>query len=284
MLVVKDIRKTYNDFTLDLSLRVLKGHITGLVGENGAGKTTLFKLILNLIKSDGGNILLFDKDIKKFNNKDKTRIGVVLAESTFCSYFNSKDIISIMEKFYPKFNKTYYLDKLNKLNIPLDKKIQGFSTGMKAKLKLVIALSHEADFLILDEITAGLDVIARDEILKMLQEYMEAKENRSILISSHISNDLETICDDIYMINQGKIILHEDTDVILNDYGIVKVDVDTFNNLDKSQVLSYLNTTYSINCLVKNKKYYQENYPKIIIEKASLDSVIEIMLKGVRQC
>lgn len=284
MLVVKDIRKTYNDFTLDLSLRVLKGHITGLVGENGAGKTTLFKLILNLIKSDDGNILLFDKDIKKFNNKDKTRIGVVLAESTFCSYFNAKDIISIMEKFYPKFNKTYYLDKLNKLNIPLDKKIQGFSTGMKAKLKLVIALSHEADFLILDEITAGLDVIARDEILKMLQEYMEAKEDRSILISSHISNDLETICDDIYMINQGKIILHEDTDVILNDYGIVKVDVDTFNNLDKSQVLSYLNTTYSINCLVKNKKYYQENYPKIIIEKASLDSVIEIMLKGVRQC
>ena len=151
---------------------------------------------------------------------------------------------------------------------------------MKAKLKVLVAISHNAKLLILDEPTAGLDVIARDELLEMLREFMEADEERSILISSHISSDLETLCDDLYMIHEGKIVLHEDTDVLLSDYALLKVDRKQYEELDKRFILRSKKESYGYSCLTNQKQYYMENYPKIAIEKGTIDEVITMMVRG----
>ena len=151
---------------------------------------------------------------------------------------------------------------------------------MKAKLKLLAAISHDAKLLILDEPTAGLDVIARDELLELLREFMEQDEERSVLISSHISGDLESLCDDLYMIQDGKIVLHEDTDVLLSEYALLKVDEEQYEKLDKQYILRVKKETYGYSCLTNQKQFYIENFPKIAIEKGTVDEVISLMVRG----
>ena len=280
MLKIEHLKKTYDNFSLDCSLEVRKGCITGLIGQNGAGKSTTFKAILGLISIDSGNITVLGKDIKKFTTKDKEELGIVLSDSGFSGYLRIKDIIPILQNMYEKFNKSFFLEQVQRFQLPLDKKLKDFSTGMKAKLKVLVAISHNAKLLILDEPTAGLDVIARDELLEMLREFMEADEERSILISSHISSDLETLCDDLYMINEGKIVLHEDTDVLLSDYALLKVDRKQYEELDKRFILRSKKESYGYSCLTNQKQYYMENYPKVAIEKGTIDEVITMMVRG----
>ena len=181
---------------------------------------------------------------------------------------------------YHKFDKYFFLEQVKKYNLPLNKKIKEFSTGMKAKLKVLVAISHHAKLLILDEPTAGLDVIARDELLELLREFMEKEEYRAILISSHISSDLETLCDDLYMIHDGKIILHEDTDVLLGDYALLKLDDTQYHTLDKQYLLRSKKESFGYSCLTDQKQYYIENYPNITIEKGTIDAVITMMIRG----
>lgn len=280
MLKIEHLKKTYDNFSLDCSLEVRKGCITGLIGQNGAGKSTTFKAILGLISIDSGNITVLGKDIKKFTTKDKEELGIVLSDSGFSGYLRIKDIIPILQNMYEKFNKSFFLEQVQRFQLPLDKKLKDFSTGMKAKLKVLVAISHNAKLLILDEPTAGLDVIARDELLEMLREFMEADEERSILISSHISSDLETLCDDLYMIHDGKIVLHEDTDVLLSDYALLKVDRKQYEELDKRFILRSKKESYGYSCLTNQKQYYMENYPKVAIEKGTIDEVITMMVRG----
>lgn len=280
MLKIEHLKKTYDNFSLDCSLEVRKGCITGLIGQNGAGKSTTFKAILGLISIDSGNITVLGKDIKKFTTKDKEELGIVLSDSGFSGYLRIKDIIPILQNMYEKFNKLFFLEQVQRFQLPLDKKLKDFSTGMKAKLKVLVAISHNAKLLILDEPTAGLDVIARDELLEMLREFMEADEERSILISSHISSDLETLCDDLYMIHEGKIVLHEDTDVLLSDYALLKVDRKQYEELDKQFILRSKKESYGYSCLTNQKQYYMENYPKVAIEKGTIDEVITMMVRG----
>ena len=237
MLKIEHLKKHYNNFSLDCSLEVKSGCITGLIGQNGSGKSTTFKAILGLISIDGGSVTVFGKDIQSFTAKDKENLGVVLSDSGFSGYLTVKDIIPILKNLYRNFNYMLFINRIRRFQLPLDKKIKDFSTGMKAKLKMLIAISHNAKLLILDEPTSGLDVIARDELLEMLREFMEEEEERSILISSHISSDLETLCDDIYMINDGKIIMHEDTDVLLSNYALLKTDQEQFKKLDKQFII-----------------------------------------------
>ena len=151
---------------------------------------------------------------------------------------------------------------------------------MKAKLKVLVAISHGAKLLILDEPTAGLDVIARDELLDMLREFLEEDDERSILISSHISSDLESLCDDLYMIHDGKIILHEDTDILLSNYALLKVDDKQYEALDKSYILRAKKESYGYSCLTNERQYYLENYPNITIEAGSIDELITMMIRG----
>lgn len=184
---------------------------------------------------------------------------------------------------YTKFDKSFFIEQVQRFQLPLDKRIKDFSTGMKAKLKVLVAISHNAKLLVLDEPTAGLDVIARDELLEMLREFMEKDEERSILISSHISSDLETLCDDLYMIHDGKIILHEDTDVLLSHYALLKVDNQQYDELDKQFILCSKKEVYGYSCLTNQKQYFMENYPKIAIEKGTVDEVITMMIRGNEQ-
>ena len=280
MIKIEHLKKHYDNFSLDCSLEVMPGRVTGLIGQNGAGKSTTFKAILGLISIDGGNITLLGKDIKDFSAKDKEDLGVVLSDSGFSGYLKISDLISILHNMYSRFDKALFIEQAQRFKLPMDKQIKDFSTGMKAKLKVLVAISHGAKLLILDEPSAGLDVIARDELYEMLREFLEKDEERSILISSHISSDLESLCDDLYMIHDGRIILHEDTDVLLSDYALLKVDIEQFDTLDKQYILRYKKETYGYSCLTDQKQYYVENYPKIAIENSSIDGIITMMIRG----
>ena len=280
MIEMQEVDKNYNDFHFHLSMKIPKGQITGLIGKNGAGKSTAIKLILGLIKPDSGTVKVFGTPIKKLEPDKKQAIGVSLAESGFSTQLTISDIEQILEKTYIHFEKEKFEQKCKLLNLPKKKKLQEFSTGMKAKVKVLTAISHHAKLLILDEPTAGLDVIARDELLELLRDFMTKEEGNSILISSHISSDLESICDDLYMIHQGTIILHEDTDVLLSDYALLKVDDEAYAGLDKQYLLRSKKESYGYSCLTNQKQYYAENYPQIAIEKGTIDEVITMMIRG----
>ena len=278
MLRLENVRKQYKDFELDITMEVKPGYVTGLIGRNGAGKTTAFKAGLGLIRTEG-EITLFGKPLRQIDARDREKTGVVLADSGFSGYLKVKDLVVILRNLYREFNEMYFTDKCKEFDIPFDKQIKAFSTGMKRRLQVVAALSHNAELLIMDEPTAGMDVIARDELLAMLREYMET-EGRSVLISSHISGDLEGICDDIYMIDGGKVIFHEETDVLLDQYGILKVTKEQYETLDKSFILRQREEEFGVSCLTKEKQFYLENYPDVVVEKGSVDGVMTMMIRG----
>lgn len=280
MLKIEHLKKHYKNFSLDCSLNVMPGCVTGLIGQNGAGKSTTFKAVLGLISCDGGTVTVLGKDLKDFKAEDKENLGVALSDSGFSGYLTIKDIIPVLKNLYSNFDYSFFSEQVNRFQLPLDKKIKDFSTGMKAKLKVLVAVSHNAKLLILDEPTAGLDVVARDELLELLREFMERDEERSILISSHISGDLESLCDDIYMIHDGRIILHEDTDVLLSDYALLKVDDEQYEKLDKQYILRTKREAYGYSCLTNQKQFYMDNYPKLAIEKGTIDGVITMMIRG----
>ncbi len=282
MVKIENLRKSYGRFSLDCSMEILPGRVTGLIGANGAGKSTTFKAVLGLISPDAGNISIFGKNIRDFDAADKQKIGVVLSDSGFSGYLSVKDLIPVMENIYDSFDKDFFVSQAEKFALPLNKKIKEFSTGMKAKLKVLSAISHDAKLLVLDEPTAGLDVVARDELLELLRNFMERDDERSILISSHISSDLESICDDIYMIDDGKIIMHEDTDVLLDEYALLKLSKEQYERIDKQYILSRKKESYGYSCLTNQKHYYMENYPRIAVEKGNIDNVITMMIRGER--
>ena len=279
MLKLEDVRKQYPGFLLDCSLEVPEGYITGLIGQNGAGKTTTFKAILDLISVDSGKITVMGKDHQELNQKDREKIGVVLAGSSFYDGLNVRQIASVMEQMYPQFSGGEFLKLCGRFGLPGDKKLREFSTGMSAKLKLLTAISHNPRLLILDEPTAGLDVVARGEILDMLRTYME-DGTRSILISSHISSDLEGLCDDLYMIHGGKVILHEETDVLLNNYALLKVSEAQYRRLERKYLLRVKKESYGYNCLTRHGQFFLENYPDMVVETGSMDNVIMMLVKG----
>ena len=282
MLEIKGVKKSYGEFQLDCSLNVEKGRITGLVGENGAGKSTLFKAMLGLISYDGGEIKIMGKTPEQLGEKEKEELGVVLAEAGFSGYLKGKDVEAVLARLYPRFEAEKFHLMCDRYQIPLNKFIKEYSTGTKAKLNLIIALTHQAEFLMMDEPTAGLDVGAREAMLDILREYMETP-GRSILISSHISTDLEGICDDIYMIDEGKILLHEETDKLLDQYGLLKVKADQYEALEKEYILAHKKEEYGYSCLTNERQYYQENYPDITIEKGKIDDVIIMMKRGQQE-
>lgn len=281
MLKINNLVKQYDDFTLQCSMEVRSGCITGLIGRNGAGKSTTFKAAMGLIHRDGGSVEILGKDAGRITAKDRQKLGVVLSDSGFSAYFSIKDIFCILKNMYKEFDGNWFMEQCRHFQLPQDKKLKEFSTGMKAKLKLLTALCHNASLLILDEPTVGLDVIVRDELLDMLRNYMEEDENRSILISSHISSDLEGLCDDFYMIHDGQILLHEETDILLDGYAVLKLEPQQFERIDKQYLLKYKKEAYGYRCLTDQRQFYLDNYPDIVLEKGNIDDLIVMMTGGV---
>lgn len=278
MIKIQNLKKQYKDICIEGTLEVKKGYITGLIGENGAGKSTIFKMILNLVFPDSGSGTVFSKDVTKLTKEEKEKIGVVFAESGFSNLFTIQDIIPILKGFYPNFQQEFFLKQCDKFRLPKNKKLKEFSTGMKTKLKVLVAISHKASLLILDEPTIGLDVATRMEVLELLREFMEEDEERAIFISSHNASDLESLCDDFYVIHQGKIILHEETDVLLSDYAILKVTEEQMKQIDLQYIISKKKEPYGYQCLTDQKQFYMENYKDLIIEKSGIDEMLYQMI------
>lgn len=283
MLTMEHVRKNYGSFSMDCSLEVPAGRVTGLIGQNGAGKSTAFKSALGLIRTDGGEVRLFGKKPEELTAQDREKLGVVLSDSGFTGYLTVKDLIPVLANLYRDFDRKSFEAGLQRFALPTNKKLKEFSTGMKAKFKVLVAVTHGAKFLILDEPTAGLDVMARDEVLDLLREYMAEEEDRSILISSHISGDLESLCDDLYMIHEGEIILHEETDVLLSDYAVLKLTEEQYAATDQEHLLRVKREPYGFSCLTAEASYYRDNYPQMTVEKAAIDDLIPMMIRGERK-
>ncbi len=251
---VKDLTKSYSGFKLDkISFTLPSGCIMGLVGENGAGKSTTIKLILNMIKKDGGEVKILGKDNSDNIKITKEDVGVVLDEVGIPELLNAKQVGKIMKNTFRNWNEKDYGENLTRLSVPFDKPFKDFSRGMKMKLGIAIALSHNAKLLILDEATSGLDPVVRDEVLDIFNEFTR-DENHSILISSHIVSDLEKLCDYIAFLHKGKLLLFEEKDVLLAEYGVIHCTEKQLRELTPSSVIHKKISPYGIEAIVKRGK------------------------------
>lgn len=282
VLEIENLSKTYPGFNLNnINLKIPKGTVMGLIGENGAGKSTTIKLILNELNRESGNIKVFGLDNIKDEQKIKSDIGVVLADSFLSEYFNAKDISKTMKQFYNNWDEKLYFNYLKEFNLPDNKQIKDFSTGMKMKLQIITALSHHPKFLILDEPTSGLDPIARNEILDIFRNFIEDDEH-SIFISSHITSDLEHIADYITFISEGKIVFTNTCDELLESYGIAKCTKEEFESIEKSDYIRYRENKYDYELLIQDKSKFLKKYGLEVIDKPSLEDIMVIYIKGVK--
>ena len=277
---IKNLSKQYLGFNLDkISFSVPKGSIVGLIGENGAGKTTTIKAILNIINAEG-SIKIFGKDNQKDEKEIKENLGIVLDDSFLSEYLTAKGVNSIMKSFYKNFDAKKYFAYLEEFKIPLNKLIKDFSSGMKMKLKIATAISHDPKLLILDEATSGLDPIVRKEILEIFRQFINEDSNHSILLSSHITSDLEYIADYIVFIHEGKIVFNLETAELLENYGIIKCSEEDFLKLKKEDYIRYKKEKYQVEVLVANKNAILKKYKFKVIDKPRLDEIMLFYVKG----
>lgn len=283
-LEIKNISKTYKNFKLDdVSFVLPCGHIMGLIGENGAGKSTIINCILDIIEMDSGSISVLGQKNDKNNVSLKENIGVVLTASDVYDNYTVKQVENIMKDVYKQWNHEIYDYYMNKFSLPLNKMIRDFSRGMKMKMAITIALSHQPKLLILDEATSGLDPIMRDEILDVFLEFVQ-DENHAILLSSHISSDLEKIADYITFIHEGKLILSTSKDELIYEYGLMKCRNDEFDMIDKEDIIRYRIKTYEVEILVKNREKMARKYPNCIVDSTKLDDIMMLYVKGEQIC
>lgn len=274
---IRNLSKSYKGFELkDISFDLPKGTIMGLIGENGAGKTTIIKTLLDISFKDKGDIKIFGKDMDKSTRED---IGVVLDDGFFSDYLKANTLPSIMKNIYKNWDTEKYCYYLKRLNIPEDKIIKQLSRGNKMKLGIALALSHNPKLLILDEPTSGLDPIVREEILDIFQEFIQDEEN-SVLVSSHITSDLEKIADYITFIQSGELVFSKEKDLLLYDYGIYKTSIDNLNMIDKDFIEKYRKHNYGVDILVKNVDKFKIKYENASIERPSIEDIMLFFAKG----
>ena len=249
-LEIKNLTKSYPGFTLDnLNLIRPSGCIMGLIGENGAGKSTTIKLILNMIHKDSGTITILGKDNGADIALTKEDVGVVMDEVGMPECLTAKQIGKVMKNTFRNWNEAEYVRLLQKLSLPDNKPFKDFSRGMKMKLGIAVAMSHGAKLLLLDEPTSGLDPVVRDEVVDMFYDFTR-DENHSILISSHIVSDLEKLCDYVAFLHKGKLLLCEEKDVLLSEYGIIHCTVEQLSELDKEVIKYKKETPYGAEAIV----------------------------------
>ncbi len=274
-LEIKNLSKTFPGFKLDnLSLTLPSGCIMGLIGENGAGKSTAIKLILDMLHKDSGTIKILGRDNQENIYLTKEEIGVVMDEVGIPECLNAKQVGKIMSYTFHNWNDEEYANYLKKLSIPADKPFKDFSRGMKMKLGIAIAMSHDSKLLLLDEATSGLDPVVRDEVVEMLSEFTR-DENHSILISSHIVSDLEKICDYVAFLHKGKLLLCEEKDRLLGQYGIIHCTTEQLSELDSKAVKHKKETPYGVEAIV-----LRDNVPNDMkISPVSIEELFIFMVK-----
>lgn len=268
------VTKRYEGFTLDsVSFSVPKGSIMGFIGQNGAGKTTTIRSMLNITEIDEGKISLLGLDHIADEIAVKERMAVVFDELPFHDLFNAADMARIFSGLYPEWDNNVYSGYLERFGLPLKKKIGQYSKGMKMKLQIACALSHNAELLVMDEATTGLDPVVRDEILHIFMEYICDGE-RSILMSSHITADLEKIADSVTFINNGKILLTGCKDVILETHGILKCGRDEVDGIDKADIVSVRTNEFGAQVMVSDRESVCMKNSGAVIDTANLDDIM----------
>lgn len=275
---IENVKKNYPNFSLgEINLEIESGMIIGLIGENGAGKTTLLKLILDIIKLDSGNIRVFGKSNKDMNVKND--IGVVMDNMFYPEILNSNNIDSINKSCFDNYDSQLFFNYLKQFNIDPKQNLKTLSKGNRKKVEIASALAHKPKLLILDEPTSGLDPIVRNEVLSIFQSFVE-DENRTIIFSTHITSDLEHVADKIIFIDNGKVYLNEYRDDIFDNYGVLKCDIDKFNQIDKKDIVSYIKNRYFYQVLVDDKERCQKKYPDMVMDQITLEDLMLLIIKG----
>lgn len=279
-ITIKNLNKSYKNFALqDVSFSVPKGSIMGFVGENGAGKTTTLKSILNLISYDSGNIEIFGLDNIKNEKEIKEQIGVVFEGSNFHDNLNTNNISKIMSYIYKNWDDTLFKEYLKKLRVPDNKLIKEFSKGNKMKLSIAVALSHKPKLLILDEATSSLDPIVREEILDIFLDFIQDEEH-SIILSSHITSDLDKIADYITFIHKGKIVFSENKDELIDTMGILKCNSNDFAKLTNEDYSYYRKSQFGYEVLLKDKYKFVTKHPNLIVDNTSIEEIMLFYVRG----
>lgn len=281
---MKNVVKAYDrGFRLgELNITIPSGVIVGLIGENGAGKTTMIKSLLNVIRIDQGTIRIFEQDHQQQESKIKEDIGVVLDQTFFPELLTPKEINSIMKEIYSSWDQELFFQYLKDFSLPVDKQIRKMSKGMRKKLEIATALAHHPKLLILDEPTSGLDPVVRNEVLDLFLDFIQ-EEDHTILFSTHITSDLEHIADQIIFIDQGKILLNQSRDELLDNYGILKCPLEQMDTIDTQDYIAYKKNRYDAEFLVTNRRAVQKKYTDSIVDPASLEDIMVFMIKGVKK-
>lgn len=273
-LELKDVTKSYEDFKLDgISFSLPKGCVCGFIGQNGAGKTTTIQLILDIINKDGGDITVLGESMEEKGAFLKEKIGVVFDEMGFHEFLTPREINSIMKNIYANWKEEAFFGYLERFSLPKKKRCGSFSRGMRMKLQIAVALSHEAELLIMDEPTSGLDPIVRNEILQIFQEFV-LEENHTILLSSHITGDLERIADMVVFIDRGRIILQGDKNEILENHGLIKCRKEDLTKIDKEDIVSCRKSDFSTEVLVADRNKCRKKYGEMVMEQTTLEEIM----------
>lgn len=279
-LEIHELTKKYEDFTLDhISFQVPSGSIVGLIGENGAGKTSTINAVLGLIKKDSGEIEILGENADNLSSPVKEEIGVVFDGSNFSEELTPVKLNKVLRDVYSSWDQALFSKLLEQMEVPLFKKIKTFSKGMKMKLSIAVALAHHPRLLILDEATSGLDPVMRDDILDMFLDFVQDEEH-SILVSSHITSDLEKVADYIVFIHKGKIIFAKSKDELLENYGIIKCGREQFEALDQEDQITYRRLDYEWQVLTADRNRTQKKYPKALVIPATIDEIMLLYVKG----
>ena len=280
-LTISGLTKTYNDFVLDgVSFSVPSGSIVGLIGENGAGKSTTISATLGLIQKEAGSVSVLGKE--ELDNEIKEQVGVVFDGSNYPEVLSPRKLNRVLKNIYQSWDERAFLNLLKKLSLPIDKPIKQYSRGMKMKLAISAALSHNSKLLILDEATSGLDPVIRDDILDILLDFVQ-DENHSVLVSSHITSDLEKVADYITFLHKGKLIFTHEKDELVDNYGILSCGAAVFDTLDKSEIVAYRKEDYQFKVLVKDRNKAAKQYPNAIVGPATIEEIMLFYVKGEMQ-
>ena len=284
ILELQQICKSFpkSNFILDkLSFSLPYGAILGFVGENGAGKTTTIGCILNTVRKDSGMVKLFGKEMRDIDTDIREKIGVVYDGDNFPGFWTAQQLSQVMEGIYTQWDNALFQKYLEDFHLPVKQKIKNYSRGMTMKLAIAVALSHHPQLLILDEATSGLDPIMRDEMLDVFLEFVQ-EESHSILLSSHITSDLEKVADYITFIHNGKLIMTASKNDLVYNYAVMRCKESQFLALDPGDIIAYRKRDFQIDVLVNNGKEAQRKYKGSVVDHVSVDEIMLLLVKGER--